>query len=132
LLINFLLWRTLINNNNDCHAVVGGDFNVDFSRDMLHTALLNSFCDNIRLSAIIRHNKSTIDYSYHFNLDRFSILDHFLLSNGIFDNLVDRAYAKHDVDNISDHEPISIQLLMDFKYAGFSDRTYAPHISWPN
>jgi hypothetical protein len=84
-----------------------------------------------RLNAIIRHNESTIDYSYHFNLDRFSILDHFLLSSGIFDNLVDRAYAKHDVDNISDHEPISIQLLMDSKYAGFSDRTYAPHISWP-
>jgi endonuclease/exonuclease/phosphatase (EEP) superfamily protein YafD len=28
---------------NDCHAIVGGDFNVDFSRDRLHTALLNSF-----------------------------------------------------------------------------------------
>jgi endonuclease/exonuclease/phosphatase (EEP) superfamily protein YafD len=40
----------LINNNIDCHAIVGGDFNVDFSRDRLHTALLNSFCGNIRLS----------------------------------------------------------------------------------
>jgi hypothetical protein len=37
----------------------------------------------------------------------------------------------HDVDNTSDHEPIIIKFLMDSKYAGFNDRTYSSHISWP-
>jgi hypothetical protein len=49
-----------------------------------------------RLDAIIRHNESTTrDYLNHFNLDMFSILDHFLLCSGIFDNLVDRAYVDY-------------------------------------
>jgi hypothetical protein len=91
----------LINNNNVCHAVVGGDFNVDFSTYILHTALLNSFCDNIWLSAITRHNKCTIDYSYHFNLIRFSILYHFLLSDMVCLTIYGGpcTYAKHDMSN---------------------------------
>jgi hypothetical protein len=34
----------LIANNLDCHIVIGGDFNVEFSRTSVHTALLRSFC----------------------------------------------------------------------------------------
>jgi endonuclease/exonuclease/phosphatase (EEP) superfamily protein YafD len=86
-----LVVEDLVANNCDCHVIVGGDFNVDFSRDRLHTALLNSFCENLGLYAVTRHYKSTIDYSYNFNLDRFSILDHFVISSTIFDNLIDCA-----------------------------------------
>jgi hypothetical protein len=64
-------------------------------------------------------------------LDRFNILDPFLLSSTIFDNLIDCAYAMHDVDNTSEHETIIIKLLMESKYAGFIDRIYSSHISWP-
>jgi exonuclease III len=35
--------ENLVNDNNDCHIIIGGDFNVDFSRDRLHTALLDGF-----------------------------------------------------------------------------------------
>jgi hypothetical protein len=126
-----LVVEDLVANNCDCHVNVGGDFNVDFSADRLQTALLNSLCDNLGLYAVMRHYKSTIGYSYNFNLDRFNILDHFLLSSTMFDNLIDYAYAMHDVDNTSDHQPIIIKHLMDSKYAGFSDRTYSSHISWP-
>jgi len=38
--------ENLINNNSDCHILVGGDFNVDFSRNLIHTAMLSSFCTN--------------------------------------------------------------------------------------
>lgn len=31
--------ENLINSNSDCHVIVGGDFNVDLSRDRLHTAM---------------------------------------------------------------------------------------------
>ena len=46
----------LVNRNCDCHVVMGGDFNVDLSRDRLHTELLNSFCVNLGLHTLMRHN----------------------------------------------------------------------------
>jgi hypothetical protein len=57
----------LINNNCDCHAIIGSDFNVDFTREKLHTALLSSFCDNLHLNPVVRHSKCTVDYTYNFN-----------------------------------------------------------------
>ena len=39
-----------INSNLDCHVIVGGDFNVDFSRNRLHTAMLDSFCDELTIN----------------------------------------------------------------------------------
>jgi hypothetical protein len=50
-----LVVEDLVANNCDCHVTVGGAFNVDFSRDRLHTALLNSSCDNLGLYAVRRH-----------------------------------------------------------------------------
>jgi len=35
--------KTLINDNSDCHIIVGGDFNVEFSINRIHTAILSSF-----------------------------------------------------------------------------------------
>jgi len=48
-----MLIDDLLANNSDCHAVLGGDFNVDFCRDWEHTALLNSFCDEAGLTPVI-------------------------------------------------------------------------------
>jgi len=51
----FKLIDNLLANNSDCHAVLGGVFNVDFCRDWAYTALLNSFCDEAGLTPVIRH-----------------------------------------------------------------------------
>ena len=67
----------ICNANSDCHVIAGGDFNVDFTRDRCHTLLLDNFCESVGLNPTVRHCNSNIDYTYHFNLDRFSILDHF-------------------------------------------------------
>ena len=34
--------ENLESNNNDCHVIIGGDFDVDFSRHWLHTAMLDN------------------------------------------------------------------------------------------
>jgi len=120
----------LIETNSDCHIVLGGDFNVDFSRDWTHTALLNSFCDNIGLSPILRHAKCTFDYTYNFNMSRFNILDHFILSGTLFDACVSDASVLHDVDNISDHDPIFLDLSINVESVALSKRAFAPHVSW--
>ena len=48
-------------------------------------------------------------------MGRFNILDNFMLSQGLFDNSVESVYTVHDVDNLSDHEPLFlvIQLVID-------------------
>jgi len=124
------LIENLIYTYPGSHVLVGGDFNVDFNRDWVHTALLDSFCDNIGLSPIIRHLNSNIDYTYNFNMTRFSILDHFLLSGTLFAASVMSASVVHDVDNTSDHDPLVLNLLLDARYIGLSNRVFTPHVSW--
>jgi hypothetical protein len=92
--------------------------------------MLNSFCSNNGLCFALRHEKSEVDYSYSFNDCRFSVLDHFLLSETLFNESVDSFSVLHDIDNLSDHEPISLRLSLNIHCLGFQERIYTPHISW--
>ena len=97
---------SLIEANPDSHVIIAGDFNVDLSRQRIHTAMLQSFCTDVGVSPVALHQSAKFDYSYHFGMSRFSLIDHFLLSDTLFSNAVNCAYVAHDVDNTSDHEPI--------------------------
>ena len=70
----------LINSNPNCHIVCGGDCNVDFSRNWQHTNIVNEFYDSNNLFPVIKHPCSIINFMYHFNMSRFKILDHFIVS----------------------------------------------------
>ena len=120
----------ICNANSDCHVIAGGDFNVDFTRDRCHTLLLDNFCESVGLNPAVRHCNSNIDYTYHFNLDRFSILDHFLLSGSLYENSINNVFALHSTDNTSDHEPIILQLTLEMNAVGFHQRIHAPRASW--
>jgi hypothetical protein len=67
---NFISQLSVINNvfeqNVNCQIILGGDFNVDFSRSWPHTSLLNEFCDQALLFPAIKHECSSVDYTYHF------------------------------------------------------------------
>ena len=84
-----------------------------------HTALLSSFCDDSGLMPVIRHSACTIDYSYNFSMYRFSILDHFILSGTLFDECVSSASVLHDVDNLSDHDPIFYVLILFLNFCPY-------------
>jgi endonuclease/exonuclease/phosphatase family metal-dependent hydrolase len=120
----------VIRSNGDCHVVLGGDFNVDFSRNWVHTALLTSFCEDIGMTPIIRHTKCNIDYTYNFNMSRFSVLDHFILSGTLYDECISSAFVLHEVDNVSDHDPVFMSLGMDAKLIALSTRVFTPRVSW--
>jgi hypothetical protein len=77
------VFENIICKNLDCHLSVGGDFNVNFDTNWIHTALLRSFCDSVYLCPIAEHSNYTVDYTYNFNMRRFSVLDHFLVSSAI-------------------------------------------------
>jgi len=53
-------------------------------------------------------------------MSRFGILDHFSLSGFIYDKSVISHQVMHDVDNVSDYEPIVLQLCPEIKILGVS------------
>jgi exonuclease III len=120
----------VIQSNNDCHVVLGGDFNVDFGRDWVHTTLLNSFCDDAGLQPAIRHVACNIDYTYNFNMSRFSVIDHFILSGTLYDECISSLSVLHEADNMSDHDPLFMELKIDAKFITQSSRIFTPRVSW--
>ena len=42
----------LLTQHADSHVIIGGDFNVDFSRRRLHTYLLTNFCERLILTPL--------------------------------------------------------------------------------
>lgn len=120
----------IINQNSDCHVIVGGDFNVDFTRNWLHTTLLRSFCDNLNLNLGIHHESCNIDFTYNFNMIRFSTIDHFLLSGTLFDTSLTSLNVIHDVDNTSDHDPITMKLSLNVAFIGGTNIVHSPRVSW--
>jgi len=121
---------SIIQSNSDCHVVAAGDYNVNFSRNSVHTAMLCSYCDNAGLSPVVKHNNANIDFTYHFGMQRFSVLDHFLLSGTLFANAVSSASVIHDTDNTSDHEPIVLNLSLQTRFLACADRVHKPRIAW--
>jgi len=120
----------IISSHPDCHVIVGGDFNVDLARMWAHTAMLDSFCTNLNLNIALRHDKCNTDFSYHFNMNGFNVLDHFLLSGTLYNISIESIHVLHDVDNSSDHDPIVLRLLLDVLYVGFADKVHTPYVSW--
>ena len=122
--------QSLIEDNADCQSIVGGDFNVDFSRNWTHTDFLNTFCFNNGLNPIVRHKSNSIDYTYNFSMKRFNTLDHFLLPGFLFDTAVESAEVLHCVDNTSDHDPVILKLSIDIEQVACSVKVHASKIAW--
>jgi len=62
-------------------------------------------------------------------MTRFSILD-LLLSGTLFAASVMSASVVHNIDNTSDHDPLVLNLLLDARSNGLSNRVFMPHVSW--
>ena len=67
-----------------------------------HTDYLSQFCNKCNLCPAVQHETSIVDFTYHFNMCRFSILDHFIVSSKLFDRSVMSLPCLHDIDNLSD------------------------------
>lgn len=120
----------LIEQNQDCHVVLAGDFNVDFSRPSTHGPILTSFCQTNNMHPAMSHTNCNVDYTYHFGMSRFSILDHFIVSEVIFDSSVSSVSCLHSVDNLSDHEPVVIQLQMPYNLLAGATKSFVHKPAW--
>ena len=56
------------------------------------------------------HGVNTIDYTYHFAVQRFHSVDHFIVSEQLFLEAVCNVTADHTPDNTPDHDHIAMQL----------------------
>ena len=113
----------------DCTMVIGGDFNVDLDRCRNHTTIFNKFCDLNDLFPAVHHCVSNVDYTYQFCMTRFNILDHFILPNTLY-SAVSSLSVLHDVDNISDHDPLFITLNIPLHLITCTERVYKGKTAW--
>jgi hypothetical protein len=121
---------SLIDKYCDCHIIVCGDFNVDFNRDWSHTNLLHDFCVRNNVTPASNYSNYLIDYTYSFDHKRFATIDHFLLSDTLFQTAIKSVAVAHDNDNMSDHEPILLQLSLDCKVLQSVEQMHSEQLSW--
>jgi len=61
----------LVESHSDYMPVIGGDFNVDWSRDLHHTQCLSDFVATHNLRCVGMDARFNIDYTYQFSMERF-------------------------------------------------------------
>ena len=91
-------------------VVIGGDLNVSMSRNSKNSKILSEFIAGETLKCGLLHMTSKIIYTFESKCSGHrSLIDHFLLSENLFDSIM--CYnALSDIDNMSDHLPVSMQL----------------------
>ena len=60
----------------------------------------------------------------------FHTLDHFIVSEQIFQESINTLFVIHDVDNLSDHEPLCLHLNVDVSRFNVQNRRFVPSIAW--
>jgi len=122
--------HSVLENYDVSHVIIGGDFNVDFNRDWVNTSVLRDFCTELNLYPVVDHRSSTIDYTYHFAMQRFHCVDHFIVSQQVFSDAVCNVSVDHSPDNTSDHDPIGMQLCFNVQRLCAQPRSFVPKVAW--
>ena len=120
----------IIDQFDDHCLVLGGDFNVDFAKHITHSRLLKDICEVNNLKIATLHSSSNIDFTYNFDMCRFSFLDHFIVSENVHDSFIDSCSVRHDGENLSDHDPITLSLTIDWSTIDLGSRHYVSKCKW--
>ena len=120
----------IISQHPHAHIIVCGDFNVDFARNWRHTNVLNDFCDRLFLVPTVRHCANAIDYSFISSMNHFHTLDHFIVSGTLFDVAVDGTSVLHRGDNLSDHDPVFLQLNLNSRFLSLTEHVSSARPAW--
>ena len=92
------------------YIICGGDWNTDFTRKTsLLTKSLVSFCDYEGLTCVnLVSNAQQFTYVSDMNGSK-SLIDHFIISDNLL-NYANTSDVRDDIDNHSDHLPITMYL----------------------
>ena len=93
--------------NSECDSVVwAGDINTDYSRNTPHCTIVKESVEEMDMKTV--WDRFEVDFTCTYQREEttyISTLDHFLLSENIFQTVLD-AGPIHHPENTSDHEPI--------------------------
>jgi hypothetical protein len=103
------------------------DDNIDEFANVLALVEDLSHCNSDRhLLSIIPH------VVYTFNMSLLSILDHFISPRALRSECMSDVSVFHDIDNLSDHEPLLIHLKIDVtSIAVYAVEFSHPACRWP-
>ena len=100
----------LIESSDSKHCIIGGDFNIDFVRNTGNVKYMKGFMNDYKLHLMWDSLHVRQDYTFEsYDGKCRSTIDHFLSSYSINRNIVN-CWVSHDVENLSSHSPVSIQL----------------------
>jgi uncharacterized protein len=72
----------------------------------VHSKLLQDVCNVNDLRVATLHDSCCIDFTYNFNIDWFSFIDHLIVFAAVYETCFDACSVSHDGDNLSDHDPM--------------------------
>ena len=121
--------ESLLSIHCDCCPIIGGDFNVDLARKSRHSVLFNNFLINNDFLSSNKLTNFNLDYTYHLNMRNFSLIDHFVIPTS-FGNMVMNLRIKHDIDNLSDHDAVFIELVLELALLATVDRQHCNRPAW--
>ena len=78
----------------------------------------------------VGHGQNAVDFSYSFNMQRFLLVDHFLVSQQLFHGSIAGIHVLHEIDNLSDHEPVCIDFRISVQCYGVQARSFVSKVGW--
>ena len=124
------LIETYMNEMNYDAFILGGDWNTSMDRESAQTFEPKQFIERNRLNLTWNHSKAKVENTY-FNLalDHYSCIDHFVVSNNVFDSIICH-YVVHNAFNLSSHVPLQIEVHMQTEKVKISENIRKPGINW--
>ena len=112
---------TTIASYDNCDFIFGGDFNVDYSRNTSRN--LNLFKHFINDEKLLCPSVNFLNNNYtrEDSDNNRSFIDHFLLSKNVRHT---NFSIEYDGDNVSDHNPISIDAIYNVKLTHLDNSNY--------
>ena len=115
---------SIINLNEDCRILIGGDFNLDFVRDK-RSRVFDSLTEFLSREALLCHDEVfDIDqpyYTFESGMGFRSAIDHFIFSDDVYTN-TESFNVSYDGHNLSDHNPISMVFRFESVEYDLADR----------
>ena len=108
-----IIFEQLLNMPGCKYFIGAGDYNTSFSRTNAQTQYLRDFIDRNKLAVTWDHTIANKEDTYcNFALNHFSCIDHFIVSDNVFNSL-----CSHDVlrDVINPPRHSAMSLSFDFK-----------------
>lgn len=121
----------LVDTHNNADVVLGGDFNCNLNSNNLRSYLLKDFID----SSMLKYPTNTIDFTFRGIYNVATLIDYFFVSENLNDNIL-KYDVYHDGDNLSDHDPIVLEINDDFMSKNYkfllndANSSFKPILQW--